>query len=246
MIKNTFCFYTYCSFLVCLNIFSQVEIYKSDIVFEDFQSKELCSSLLVSGNTILFDGGNHKLYIINKGDLKTVRERGISRKSAKSRPINSEYLIRTNKSHTFILTKKQLFVFTKNKQKVLQLDLETAFPTDHFTNDAYAAILETHPGTVWFYYQKYLIHYDFKDRRCLRKVDLMFWNPHQLVVDNRTIWLISKNDGQLYALDFEPNDEIDINIKRKKAMQDRLRCEQPNEEKIRAMKEAQEKFKRKS
>jgi hypothetical protein len=90
MIKNTFCFYTYCSFLVCLNIFSQVEIYKSDIVFEDFQSKELCSSLLVSGNTILFNGDNYKLYAINKGDLKTIREIDIGWKSAKSKLINSE------------------------------------------------------------------------------------------------------------------------------------------------------------
>lgn len=85
------------------------------------------------------------------------------------------------------------------------MHLETEFPTDSFAYDAYSKIVETHPESIWFYYQNYFIHYDFKNKRVLRKIDLTKWNPYQLFLEDRTIWLISKNDGQPYKLDFEPD-----------------------------------------
>ena len=67
-------------------------------------------------------------------------------------------------------------------------------------------IIKTDDKTVWFLHENHLVHYDFNKNKLLRDLDLNHWQPHQLILDNRTIWLISKNDGQLYALDFEPDE----------------------------------------
>jgi outer membrane protein assembly factor BamB len=385
----------YCLLLVCLNAFSQTEVYKSDLLFTDFQSKELSSSLLISGNKILFSANNYKIYAIDKDSFKPIWETYIAWKSntpaylykdtflyghyenettkvvqydlntgakikklpfesikpkpyfvnnimyctvladggklvayhldenkiiwqknighgidfqpvylkdkiivnaeddnwfeidyngnflktkskshtyidsvtvfvkkykflthdgkeitqdflKKNKLSDSEYLIKTSDSHTFILTEKQLLVLENNRKKVLQLDLETEFPTDNFEPDAYSAILETHPESIWFCCQNYLVHYDLINNKRLRKVDLTKWNPHQVVLDNRTIWLISKNDGQLYGLDFEPDERTAAEIEARAKMEyERLRCPAPDLKKIEAAKAAQEKFRNK-
>ncbi|MGA9212343.1 hypothetical protein [Kaistella sp.] len=382
----------YCFLLVSLTVFAQTAFYKSNLVFKDFQAQEPSSSLLISGNKILFSASNHKMYAINKDQLTTVCEANIGWKSnsalylykdtflygnddkngtvaqydlntckiIKKLPfesINSEphfvnnimystilydggklvaYNLNENKiiwqkntgfgadvqpiyfknkiianaendnwfeidyngnflkaksksyiyidstkidvknyqflthdgkeispkflkknkvaysecqvkrsdNHTFLLSENQLFILGNNRKKILQLDLEAEFPTDIFTYDAYRTIIETQPENVWFCYQNYLIHYDFKNKKVLRKVDLTQWNPHQLVMDQRIIWLISKNDRQLYALDFEPNQQTADYIKAKADMEREINNPKPpDKKKIEAAKVAQEKYK---
>lgn len=396
MVKKILSFYPYCCCLIYLNVFSQTEIYKSDFVIKDFYSKDLSGSLLISGNKILFNANNYKIYAIEKDHLKMVWETSIGWKSTlppylykdsflfgkhengtttvvqynintggimkklpfeaiKSKPhiagnvmyatvladggkivayhldeniiiwqknighgvdyqpvylkdkiianaeddnwfeidyngnflktnskshtyidtvsvfvknyqflthdgkeitqdflkknklANSEYQINIRDKNTFVLTENQLLILGDNRKKVLQLDLETEFPTDSFAYDAYSKIVKTHPESVWFCYQNYLIHYDFKDNKLLRKVNLTKWNPHQMVIDGRTIWLISKNDGQLYALDFEPDQKVADFIKAKAEMEREINNPKvPDKKKIEAAKAAKEKFKNKN
>lgn len=156
----------------------------------------------------------------------------------------SDYKTKTNEQNTFILTDDQLLVLGNNKKKVLQLDLIIEFPTDDFVYDAHYAILTTTSEGIWFCYQNQLVHYDFKNNKCLRKVALSKWNPHQIVLENRTIWLISKNDGQLYKFDFEPDQQIADTIEAKAKMdEERFRCTQPDPKMIEAKKAAEEQFK---
>nr|WP_315153918.1 hypothetical protein [uncultured Flavobacterium sp.] len=156
---------------------------------------------------------------------------------------SSQNQTQINNTNAFALTEKQLLVLDSNKKEVLQLDLETEFPADNFESDAYSAIIAVTPESVWFCYQNFLIHYDFKNNKRLRKVNLSKWNPHQVLLENRTIWLISKNDGQVYGLDFEPDERIAYEIEvRAKMEYERLRCPEPDLKKIKAAKAAQEKF----
>ncbi|TDP00719.1 hypothetical protein [Flavobacterium sp. 245] len=165
----------------------------------------------------------------------------------KNRLSNSDYKTKTSDTHTFILAEQQLLVLGKNKKKVLQLDLEKEFPTENFDQDAYGSILVIHPESIWFSYQNFLIHYDFINKKRLRKVDLTKWNPHQLLVENRTIWLISKNDAQLYTLDFEPDHQTAEMLAFKAKMDfERHRCYEPDKERIELMKAAQEKYRKES
>lgn len=215
----------YCCLLFCLNVFSQTVIYKPDFLFKNFQSASPVRPM----------GSSQKLL-----DLLLVANNKILFNH------DSENQIKINDKYIFTLTKKQLLVLDNSKKKVLQLDLETAFPTDDFTPNTYSSILATTTQNVWFCYQNFLIHYDFKNNKRLRKVDLTKWNPHQILLDNRTIWLISKNDGQLYGLDFEPDEKIAYTLEVKARMDaERWRCPEPDLKKIEAAKAAQEKFKNK-
>lgn len=391
MIKKTFPFYllNYCSLLVCINIFAQKEIYKSDFPILDFQSASLSESIAISGNTILFNTENYFIYAIDTDSLKTIwktyvgtksnsapyvyknsflvknLENGTTRtaqynlatgekikalafESINSKPYfvnnimyctvladggkliaynleenkiiweknigfgvdfqpvysadkiiaNAEednwfeidyngnflyvkskkhtfidttdflvnkykflthdgkeiskdflrknkisiehYQTKPNHTNTFILSENQLLILGNHKKKVLQLDLETMFPIDNFDYSIYNSILTINPERIWFCYQNQLIHYDFKNNKLLRKVDLTKWNPHQVLLENRTIWLISKNDGQLYGLDFEPDQKkaYEIEARAKQNI-----CTEPDPKMIEAAKAVREKFK---
>lgn len=151
------------------------------------------------------------------------------------------YQTKNNDTNTFIITDNQLLVLGNKKKKVLQLDLGAAFAIDNFEYSVYYNILTINPESIWFCYQNQLIHYDFKNKKLLRKVDLNPWNPHQVVVENRTIWLISKNDGQLYGLDFEPDQRQADEVA---ARANQNICTEPDPKKIEAAKEIQEKLKK--
>lgn len=158
----------------------------------------------------------------------------------KNKLLISDYQTKTTDHHTFILTENQLLILGNNRKKVLQLHLEKEFPTDDFSTDSYRSILALQPESVWFCYQNFLIQYDFIKKKCLRKVDLKAWNPHQVLLENRTIWLISGNNGQLYGLDFEPDQKTADQIE---AIANHYKCTEQNLKKIEAAKAAQEKLK---
>ena len=160
---------------------------------------------------------------------------------------NVEYKTKTTQKHTFLLSQNQLLVLGDNKKKVLQLDLEKEIPVPDFDPYAYNAILESSAESLWFYYQNHLLHYDFKNKKRLRKVDLTKWNPHQIAVENRTIWLLSKNDGQLYKLDFEPDQKTADRLEFKAKMDfERHRCSEPDPKMVEAIKAAQEEFQKRN
>lgn len=150
-----------------------------------------------------------------------------------------EYDVEKTDQNTFILDDRFLTILGKNTRVKYQLNLETIVSPEEYENETLSAIVNVNSETLWFVFQNHLIHYDFKKKKLLRNVYLNNWYPHKLILDGRTIWLISKNDGQLYALDFEPDASLDMKIKIEKAKQDRLRCEFPDRDKIKAQKAAE-------
>lgn len=158
----------------------------------------------------------------------------------KNKLLNTEYKIKTTTVNTILLSDKQLLILGDNKKKIIGLDLETLVSVDHFYSAAYSEILEVNQENVWFYYQNHLLNYDFVNSKLLRKVDLTKWNPLQIALENRTIWLLSGNNGQLYGLDFEPDQQTADKIE---AIANHYKCTEPDPKKIEAMKAAQEKLK---
>jgi hypothetical protein len=61
-------------------------------------------------------------------------------------------------------------------------------------------------NTVWFVYENILGVYDFKKNKTIKAYDLSSWNPHQVVLDENKVWLISKTNGELVTLELEKND----------------------------------------
>lgn len=98
-------------------------------------------------------------------------------------------------------------ILGNNKNVMLNADFSSVWYNDFEERGIMKKILQVDAKKVWLINQDLLMHYDFKKEKILRIVNLDIWRPHQLILDNRTIWLISKNDGQIYALDFEPDED---------------------------------------
>ncbi len=148
------------------------------------------------------------------------------------------------KNATVILNGNKLKIINeKNKvKKEIVIDkIITLLETD--VND-YSEILKVEENTVWFMYENILGVYDFKKNKTIKAYDLSSWNPHQVILDGNNVWLISRNDGELVALELEKND-IDENreeaekLEREKA----LRCTTPDKKTIEAKIEADKKLK---
>ncbi|MBD8082339.1 outer membrane protein assembly factor BamB family protein [Chryseobacterium caseinilyticum] len=155
---------------------------------------------------------------------------------------NSEFKIEKNQNCTFLLSENYLTAIGKNGKVKLQINLETIVPPEEYENEALSAIVSSENEKLWFVFQNHLVHYDTKKEKVLRDVYLINWQPHQLILDGRNIWLISRNDGQLYHLDFEPDEELNRKIQREDAIREHYKCDPPNHEKIKAAKEAEKKY----
>lgn len=165
--------------------------------------------------------------------------------------ISKPYTTKITDRCTMILDKVYLSVFGYNEKLKLKLKLQSIVPSKMSDEEEekllaimrsgspYEAnehidlgqIIKTDDKTVWFLHENHLVHYDFRKNKLMRDVDLNHWQPYQLILDGRTIWLISKNDGQLYALDFEPDQSIAMKLDREKAIKDQQRCTFPNPKK---------------
>lgn len=142
--------------------------------------------------------------------------------------------------HTVLLGERRLLILGNGRKVVLNLDLETLVSPDLEDYHSIRKIVKVGDETIWIAYENHLVHYDFKNKKLLRDVSLSNWKPYQLILDERTLWLISANDGQLYALDFAPDGEVAEKIAREKAIQDHLRCDFPDPKKVEAAKAAKE------
>ena len=67
--KRPFCPIKFCLILICLNVFSQTKIYKTD-----FQSEKLLGSLLLASNRIIIKN-SHNLPQINNTPTITLNQK---------------------------------------------------------------------------------------------------------------------------------------------------------------------------
>lgn len=111
--------------------------------------------------------------------------------------------VKTTQQNTVLLNSEKLIVIAEHLQIILNLELNKLVkqPID-IDNDFYD-ILKIESDTVWFFNQNFLILYDFKKNKLITSYDLTSWNPHKLVLDEQHVWVVSKEDGQLYKLTLE-------------------------------------------
>lgn len=110
------------------------------------------------------------------------------------------YKIKYTKNKTFIIGEsKMLIINSQNKiEKEIKLE-ETLSDTENKTG-FYTEILKADDSKVWFIYLSTLIIYDFEKNKTIQTFDLNQWHPHQAILDENNLWLISKNDGELIGV----------------------------------------------
>lgn len=109
--------------------------------------------------------------------------------------------IKHTKDRSIAMTDDKIF-FLGRKNKVLHIlnmyDIE--LPEEDFRYNNYFELFKVENDNIWFFYQNHLVVYDYKSKKILKLTDLSQWNPHQIILENSNLWLISKDDGELYGL----------------------------------------------
>lgn len=102
--------------------------------------------------------------------------------------------------NSFVLHEGTLTVLGNKLKKKLSVDLNTINDSIQEQEEGLAKILAADDQTVSLVYNNQFIIYDFKKKKSVKTVDLNNWGPHQVILDENRLWLISKKDGRLYGL----------------------------------------------
>lgn len=109
----------------------------------------------------------------------------------------------TTTKNSFILADGRLTIIGNKLRKQASITLTNLSDAIEEDNDAFAKILKADDEKVWIAYSNQLLVLQYKKPKLLSTIDLTQWMPHQAVLDNNRLWLISKNDGLLYGLTVE-------------------------------------------
>ena len=108
--------------------------------------------------------------------------------------------IQAANQHTFIFYNGVLTVLgNKLKQKFSEpiYKLSEEIGMDDYTP---SRIVKADNSFVWLVYNNKLISFNYKKKSLERVINLEEWEPHQLLMDENRLWVISKKDGLLYGL----------------------------------------------
>jgi predicted XRE-type DNA-binding protein len=103
---------------------------------------------------------------------------------------------------TVILANDHLLIIGKNLKIKQKIDLTKHIKNSSESNNEIIEILKISENEIHFFYKNNLIIYEINKKKIIKLYDLTNWNVHQILLDSdiSKIWLISKNDGQLYGL----------------------------------------------
>ena len=111
-----------------------------------------------------------------------------------------EVTVKYDSNKTFVLGNKKLLILGNNKKIRNTIEISKLIPSLETGLSEYREILKIEGDTIWFFYENILVEYNYTKNKTIKTIDLSKWNPHQVILDNDTLWLISRVDGQLYGL----------------------------------------------
>ncbi|HMI79295.1 MAG TPA: PQQ-binding-like beta-propeller repeat protein [Ferruginibacter sp.] len=106
----------------------------------------------------------------------------------------------TTGKFTFILSDDKLSIIS-GKLKIKQ-QLEVPSLAEELTGISAPRLVKADDENIWILYNEHLLQYDHKIKKLVRMTDLTAWQPHQVLLDEGNIWLVSGKDGLLYGLSF--------------------------------------------
>ncbi len=102
---------------------------------------------------------------------------------------------------TFLTDGNWLLILGNNKKILEQIELGQIASPDG--DPARYKILHIENEKIWLLNNGLLTHYDYEADKIIKQYDLSKWQPHQVIIEEQKIWLISKKDGQLYGLTYD-------------------------------------------
>ena len=101
-------------------------------------------------------------------------------------------------NHTLVLNNGKLFVIGDKLKLKSQISLNMF--SDSLQEFNGGKILKVNKELVWLMYNEHLLVFNYIKKKMVRMLDLKTWAPHNPVIDEDRLWLISSNDGLLYGL----------------------------------------------
>ncbi len=102
--------------------------------------------------------------------------------------------------HTLVLNATQLYVIGNKAKLKHTIELDDLITDDESYSKAEPAILKADKESVWLLYRNYLVQLDYLKKNIIKTTSLTKWNPHQAILKDDQLWLISRTDGKLYGL----------------------------------------------
>jgi hypothetical protein len=109
-----------------------------------------------------------------------------------------KYFTTTN---TFIMGSEALVILGKKLKVRNSITLYYEENEMQFSN--YYKILQADDKNVWCLSNNMVLVYALSGKEPVKKYNLAKWSPYRAVMDGNILWLVSRNDGQLYGLALE-------------------------------------------
>ena len=149
----------------------------------------------------------------------------------------------SHNNYTFLLGYSKLMILGNKLKIQKEIDIDQIITLPETGNNDMREILKVDDSTVWFFYKNLIVVYDYKKGKTIKTVDLTLWRPHQVILENNKLWLISRNDGELVGLELEQDPKTAAMIEAKAKMQSEINnCNKPDPKMIEAAKKAQKKM----
>lgn len=117
---------------------------------------------------------------------------------------NDELLkLKYTQDKTIVLGNNKMLIINNKNKIEREVKLEEIIPLPQNQENNYFEILKVEENTAWLFYLNTVVIYDFKNRILVKTYDLSKWNAHQVNMEENNLWLISRNDGELYGLKLE-------------------------------------------
>lgn len=103
-------------------------------------------------------------------------------------------------NYTFLLGYKKLLILG-NKLKIhKEIEVDQIITLPKTGNNDLREILKIDDSSIWFFYKNLVVVYDYKKNKTIQTINLTQWRPHQIILEDNKLWLISKKDGELVGL----------------------------------------------
>lgn len=149
--------------------------------------------------------------------------------------------VSSNNNYTFLLGDSKLMILKDNLEIDKEINVDEIVSLPEKAINGYREILKIDDTTIWFFYKNLIVVYDYLNYKTLTTIDVSSWRPHQVVLEDTQLWLISKNDGQLVGLELDPKKATIIEAKAKRQIEID-KCNTIDVKKIQAVKKAQDKL----
>ncbi|MET0636963.1 MAG: hypothetical protein ABWZ25_13115 [Chitinophagaceae bacterium] len=103
---------------------------------------------------------------------------------------------------TFLLCEKRLVILGDGLKVLLNRELSQVSDELLGIYGSDLKILHATDELIWIYESDRIVEYNHRSKKFIRSVDLSEWSPHQVALDGKKIWLISKKDGLLYCMKY--------------------------------------------